>query len=207
MTAGAAVGIDDLADPLALASDVFGDAVALGPRAGEITLGRHLHQGVPVLCRIVMGSRLFVRCDNRFQVDDLAGCRLDLRRVHEAIATDPHVVVAARQVGHEVAALVVGHHALDQTGWRGPGFRDHPDPCLRSLRASHHAADIVVIDGDGLPSAGSLASAYHCERSHHAPRHGKRHDPPIEAFRTHTPFSFTENAVRLRGGCQNPRDM
>src|SRR6185503_17919859 len=59
---------------------------------------------------------------------------------------------------------------------------------------------------DALPSAGSLASAYHCERSHHAPRHGKRHDPPIEAFRTHTPFSLTENAVRLRGGCPNSRD-
>src|SRR5207244_2749889 len=57
MAARAAVGVDDVADPLALALDVGRDAVALFAGAGEIALRRHLHQRVPVLCRVVLRRR------------------------------------------------------------------------------------------------------------------------------------------------------
>src|SRR4029077_2098141 len=48
MTGRAAVGIDDLANPLALAFDGLRNAVAFGAGAGEVTLGRQLEQGEPV---------------------------------------------------------------------------------------------------------------------------------------------------------------
>src|SRR5205823_173795 len=42
MTAGAAIRVDDIANPFALASDAGSDTVSAGPRAGEIALGRYL---------------------------------------------------------------------------------------------------------------------------------------------------------------------
>src|SRR4029077_3367428 len=53
MTARAAVRVDDLANPLALALDVRSDSVSARPGAGEIALGRHLQQREPVQRGIV----------------------------------------------------------------------------------------------------------------------------------------------------------
>ena len=104
MAAGAAVGVDDVANPLALALDVRRDAVALVTGAGEIALRRHLQQREPVLRRVVLCRRLLVRRRDRLQVDDLSRRRFHFRRIDEPVAADPDVVFAGRQIGHDEAA-------------------------------------------------------------------------------------------------------
>ena len=76
MTASAAVGVDDLANPLALALDGGRNTVPVVPRAGEIALGRHLHQREPVQRGIVFDGSLLVRRQDRLQVKVLARCRI-----------------------------------------------------------------------------------------------------------------------------------
>ncbi len=155
MTTSAAVGVHDLTDPLTLALDVRGDAVALIAGAWEIGLRRHLEQREPVLSGIECRRRFLVGRRDRLQVDNLARRGLDLRGVDEPVAADPHVVFSVREVGYQIASLVVSHDTLDQTGRRAPGFRNDPDPGFRSPGASHQSGDVVVVDGDragtGLP--------------------------------------------------------
>ncbi len=61
MTAGAAVRVDDLANPFALALDAGRNTVPARPRAREIALGRHLQQREPVQRGIVFDRSLLVR--------------------------------------------------------------------------------------------------------------------------------------------------
>ena len=97
-----------LAPPLA--RDVLGDV----GRAAEILLGRHLQHRVPVDRRIVLGRRALVRRRHRRKVEVLAGLAAHLGRIDEAVAARPDLVVGCRQVGDQVAALVVGHHHLGE---------------------------------------------------------------------------------------------
>jgi hypothetical protein len=60
MAPGAAVGVDDVADELALAAMFGADAVAFGTRSGKVALRRQLQQREPVLRRVVLRSRLLV---------------------------------------------------------------------------------------------------------------------------------------------------
>ena len=152
VAAGAAVGVDDVADPLALALDVRRDAVALVTGAGEIALGRQLQQREPVERRVVLRGGLLVGRRRRLQVDDLSRLGLHLRRVDQPVAADPHVVLACRQVGDDVPAAVVGDDALDQARRCASRFRDHPDAGLGAIGARDHAANIVVINARGRAS-------------------------------------------------------
>ena len=79
MAAGAAVGVDDIADPLALALDVRRNAVASGACAGKIALRRQLKQRQPILRRVVLRRGLRVGRGHRLEIQCLAWRALDLR--------------------------------------------------------------------------------------------------------------------------------
>ena len=136
-----AVGVVHALDP-SRARDVLWNV----GRAAEVLLRRNLHHGVPVDRRIVVRRGPIVRCRNGCVVDGLAGLGVHLRRVDQAVAAHPDLVVGDRQIGDDIAALIVGDDALGVAGRQVGGFGDHPDAGLRSARARHHPADVVGVD-------------------------------------------------------------
>ena len=107
---------------------------------------RDLHHRVPVDRRVVLRGFRLVRRRHRRQIELLAGLALHLRRVDEAVAAHPDVVIGFRQIGDHVAALVVGDDDLDVAHRQIARFRDHPDAGLRAAGAAHDAADVIVVD-------------------------------------------------------------
>ena len=67
-------------------------------------------------------------------------------RIDEAIAAHPDVVIRFRELGNNVAALIVGDDDLAISGGQIFRFRDHPYARFGALRAGDHAADIVGDD-------------------------------------------------------------
>jgi hypothetical protein len=115
--------------------------------AAELVLARHLHHGVPVDRRIILGRRGFVRCRYGGEIELFAGLAVDLRRIDKAVAADPYLVLGLGKIGQHITALIVRDHAAGEPRRQVPGFRDHPHSCLGAAGAPHHAADIVVVDG------------------------------------------------------------
>ena len=109
---------------------------------------RDLHHRVPVDRRVVLRGFRRIGGRHRGQIELLAGLALHLRRIDEAVAAHPDVVIGLRQVRDDVAALIVGDDDLDVAHRQIARFRDHPDAGLRTTGAFHHAADVVVVDGD-----------------------------------------------------------
>jgi len=140
MTAGAAVRVDDVANPLALALDAGSNPVARRPGAGEIAFGRHLQQREPVQRGIVFDGRFLVRRDDGLQVKVLPRCGFDFRRIHQPVAANPHIVVRLGKLRHQVTPLIVRDHDLDEFGRQVGGFGDHPDSRFGSIGAAHHPA-------------------------------------------------------------------
>jgi len=99
-------------------------------------------------CGVILRRRRFVRRGHRCQIQLLAGRALHLRRIDEAVAAHPHVVISFRQIGDDVATLVVGDDDADETHRQIARFRDHPNAGFRPLRPGDHAADVVVVDRD-----------------------------------------------------------
>ena len=153
MTAGAAVRVDDIANPLALALDAGSNPVPRRPRAREIALGRHLQQREPVQRGIVFDRSLLVRRHHRLQVKGLARCGFHLRRIHQPVAANPHTVVRLRKIRHQVAPPIIRDDDLDEFGWQVGGFGDHPDSRLGAIGAGHHPAQVGIADADGLAFA------------------------------------------------------
>ena len=96
---------------------------------------RDLHHRVPVDRRVVLRGFRLVRRRHRGQIELLAGLALHLRRVDEAVAAHPDVVIGLRQIGDDVAALVVGDDDLDVAHRQIARFRDHPDAGLGTAGA------------------------------------------------------------------------
>jgi hypothetical protein len=137
----------DVAHALApqIAGDVRGDVGS----AAEILLGRHLHHRVPVDGGIVMRRRRLARGRHGREVEELAGLCAHLGRIDEPIAAHPHLIVhIAREVGDDVAPLVVGHDHLGEPGGQLRRLRDYPHTGLGPCGPPHHATDVVVVDGD-----------------------------------------------------------
>src|SRR4029434_10397277 len=80
MATGAAVGVDDVADPFTLTLDVGRDAVAAGPRPGQIAGGGHLQKREPVRCRVVLGRHSWTGRGHSLQREGLAGTCLHFLR-------------------------------------------------------------------------------------------------------------------------------
>ena len=128
---------------------MFAEKPVAPPFSGKFALVRHVEERHPVARRVVLRGRLRVRRDHRGQVERLAGRRLHLRRIDEAVAAHPHVVVRLREVGDDVASAVVGDDDLREPRRQVVRFGDHPDARLGSLRAGDDAADVVVVDRHG----------------------------------------------------------
>ncbi len=179
MAPGAAVGVDDLSDPFALAPDARSNAVAFLARARKIAHRRHLHQGEPELRGVILRGGLLVGRSDGLQVDDLSGRRFRLRRVDETVATHPHVVLGARQIGDDKTSLVVGHDALDQARGKVRRLGDHPDASFRSASARDDSTNVVVVDGDRSAAARRLTRAdEHKRRDTHCRQRQRDGRPP-----------------------------
>ena len=131
-------------DPLGLMPHALADAVAVRPGAGELALGRHLQQRVPVAGR-VDARRLLRRgrrCHREGQL--VAGPRRLLLRVGQAVAAHPYVVAGVRQIRHQEPPVVAGDDDLAERGLEVIGLGDDPDARLAAARAPHDAADVVA---------------------------------------------------------------
>ena len=183
VAARAPVGVDDVADPLALALDGGRDAVAAGACTGEVTRRRHLQERQPVLGRVVAGGRLCVGRPNGRQRQHAARRRFDLGRIHQAIAPHPDVVVGARQIRHEESTLVIGHDRLDQARREFRRFGDDPDPRLRPVRPRDNAPDVIVVDGH--LSTGALAGTGDRQSCDDEREDGDRREREVEESSRH----------------------
>ena len=147
MTRVAAVGLDDV-EPLGLALQGDRDPVALGSRARELALVRHLEHRIPVDGRVVFRRRGGGRRHRRDEVEVSPGDGLHLGRIDEPVAAHPHTVRRLREVGEEVAPAIVGDDDLGELGRELGGLRDHPDAGFRSVRAGDHATEIAGAEPD-----------------------------------------------------------
>ena len=141
MAAHAAIVLHDV--EIAVLRDVLRNI--RGP--AELIGLRDLHHGVPIDRRIIFCGVRLARRHHRRMVDDLARLTLHLGGIHEPIAAHPHVIIGLGQVGDDIAALIVGHHAANEAHAKFTGLGDDPDASLRPLGAGHDAANIVIVDG------------------------------------------------------------
>ena len=119
-----------------------------GILAAELVGGGNLEHRVPVDRGVVVSGRRGRGRSRGGQIDQSSRRGGHLGAVDEAIAARPHGVVGLRQIGHDEPALVVRDNALDVAHLEVARFRDHPDAGLWTARASDHASDIVVVNGD-----------------------------------------------------------
>ena len=115
-----------------------------GPVPGNSLSAGTLHQRVPVPGRVVLRRGARIRRGGRLQVQRRPGLRPLLRRVDQPVPAHPDVVARLRQVGEEVAPLVVGHHDLGELRREVGGLGDHPHPRLGAARPRHHPRDVVA---------------------------------------------------------------
>ena len=172
-------------EPIAL-GDVRGD-VAL---AAELIGVRDLEHRVPVDRRVVLRRRRRGRRHDRAEIQLLARLGIDLRRIDEAVAADPHLVFGLRKVGHHVAALVVGDDDSRKPGRKLRRLGDDPDTGLGPARPGDHAADVVTIDGH-RSAARLLGAELHDRAGPEHNDHKCRHPQPQRSLRLRhraTPF-------------------
>src|SRR5438876_4255302 len=77
--------------PLALVLHIFRNAVAFGPRAGELAFVGHVQERKPIDGRVVFRGSAGVRRQNGGQVNDSSGSRLDWLGIHEPVAAHPYL--------------------------------------------------------------------------------------------------------------------
>src|SRR5215468_379047 len=124
----------------------------------------------------------------------LAGLGAQLRRVDEPVAAHPDAVIRGWKVGDDVPPQVVRDHHLGIFGGKLVGLGNHPDPGFRPVRARHHAADIVVVNGDHGLCRGLSAQLDRRtgQQSEHADR---RHTQVKSLLNCHRFLSVTSPAV------------
>jgi len=146
--------------------------------ATELVRVRNLQHGIPVDRRIVRRRGRVVGGGHGSEVELLAGLGINLRRIDETIAAHPQRILGLRQIRHHVAALVVGDHAAREPGAEIVGFRDDPYAGLGAVGSAHHAADVVIVDGDRRLGASLHRRQQRCETDC-----GDR--AQVESFRMH----------------------
>src|SRR5438552_718908 len=92
MTIAAAIGLDDV-EPLILALEFHGDAIAVRSGARKLVLVRRPQQGEPIDRRIILRGGSKIRCDHGRQVQRLARLARDLRRIYQAVPAYPDVIM------------------------------------------------------------------------------------------------------------------
>src|SRR5439155_416314 len=168
---------------------------------------RDLEHRVPVDRRIVLRRRRIGRRRDRAEIQWLAQLAVDLRRIDEAVATDPHLVFGLRKVGHHVAALVVGDDDSRKPGRKLRRLGDDPDTGLGPARPGDHAADVVTTDGH-RSTARLLGAELHDRAGPEHNDHKCRHPQPQRSLRLRhraTPFVASHHsplrARMIHGGC------
>ena len=101
---------------------------------------------IPVDRRIILRRSRVVRRRRRLEIEVLPRLAVDLRRIDEAIAAHPHLVLGVGEIGHDVAALVVRHDHFCIAGRKVLRLRNDPDAGFRALGTGDHAADVVFVD-------------------------------------------------------------
>jgi hypothetical protein len=92
---------------------------------------------------------LIVGRRHRREIESAARGALLPRRIDQAVAAHPNLIIRARQIGNEITALIIRHHHAGELGRQVGGFRNHPDAGFRPARAADDATDISVADSDG----------------------------------------------------------
>ena len=147
MARRAAAGLDH-PQPLGLALDVRIDAVALRAGAGKFAGFRNAEQRQPLAGGVILRGRVIVGRNHRRQVQRLARRGHRAFRINQAIPAHEDRVIRLRQIGQQVASLVVGDDDPDEGRWELFRLRDHPDAGFGALAAAHHAADVVAVHGN-----------------------------------------------------------
>ena len=161
-------------DPVGLALDVRVDAVAARRVAREVALLRHADHREPEAGRIVLRGGARIGRSRCGEVDDLSGRGLHLRRIDEAVAAHPHVVVRLRQIGQQVASAIVGDDDLHELRRQVLRLGNHPDAGFGPVRARDDAADIVGVEAHGVSG---LRHGLHRDRRR-AEKHSEAHCHP-----------------------------
>ena len=170
----------DLVDPVVLRDHLRRDAVARRSRAGELAFRRDVDQGVPVAGRIDLRRGTCVRRHARRQRQVSPRRGPHGRRVDQAVSADPDAEIGlGRQVGQQVAALVVGHDDLAELRGRVRGLGNHPDAGLGTPRARHGASDVVRVDGDARPRAAQAAGRPTSPTTRRRPRRLQESTTPV----------------------------
>ena len=167
LMAADAVDIVHLLEPVVL-RELRGNSALAAKVAG----GRNLHHRVPVDRRVIMCRVRRARRDHRGEIEMHAGLGAHFRRIDQAVAAHPDAVIGIRQIGNEIAALVVGNDDARELGRQFGGLGDHPDAGLRPLRAGHHAADALGADLDVLGE--NFGGKTGCQQN----QAGNRHQAP-----------------------------
>ena len=115
------VGLRDLLGDVALAAEL-----ALRPGSSASSTSRSPDSIAPPPPR--SAPRTAVR------LSSLPGSPSHLRRIDQTVAAHPDLVFGLRQIGDEVAALIVGDDDPGELGRQVGGLRDHPDAGFRPAR-------------------------------------------------------------------------
>lgn len=133
----------DRIHPLSLALHGVRHLVALVASSGKFRRRRNIEHRIPIHAGIDL-SRCCRRCRRRsLEVEQLAGASVDLRRVLQAIAANPDLVIRIRKIGDDEAALIVGHDDLGIFGRKILCLGNNPHARFGALVTSHLPADIV----------------------------------------------------------------
>ena len=124
--------------------------------AAELVFVRDFQHREPIDRRIIFCRRRIVGRGNRGEIDVLARRGIGFGGIDQAIAAHPDLIFCLRQAGHDIAALVVGDDDLGKTRRQIVRLGDHPDSGFRTLRPGDDAADIVIVDLDGIWRRGAL---------------------------------------------------
>jgi hypothetical protein len=133
---------------------------------------------IPIDRRIILCRGGIVRRRNGGEIELLARLGLDLGRIDQSIAAHPDLIFGLRQVGHHVAALVVGDDHLGIAGGQVVRFCDHPDAGFRPLGSGDHTTDVVIVDGNGSLGA---EPCRHCSQESGGDRRDARIDDALHA--------------------------
>ena len=112
----------------------------------ELARVRNLQHRIPVDGGIIFRCVCLARCRDGAQVELLSRLAVHLRRVDEAIAAYPDLVLGLRKVGNDVTPLIVGHDHLGIPGRQICRFRNDPRAGFGPVCSRDHAADVVIVD-------------------------------------------------------------
>ena len=115
-------------------------------------------------------------------VQDLARLGAHLCGIHEPVAAHPDLIIGHRKIGDQITSLIVRHDDAGEFGGQVRGLGDHPYASFRPIGAAHHAADVVIVNGDDRGGLGEGLDAG--ERRGHT-KSGCRRAQKESGFQSH----------------------